>query len=201
MKKIISFLISLSIGVICFGQQKGNSEIYANWNLGSPVNNSFVQNFSASGGNLGYNVFIKNNLAIGAEAGWNNYNKYEPRQTYFSKTGAFTTDMYKYIFAVPVTATVTKYFYTGVLQPYVKIGAGTLYSEQNLYYNIYETTNSNWGFLAVPEVGLHVKTNKDNRWAFNAGAQYSYATNKNEDYNLKNIRSYSFNVGLNLSLH
>ena len=104
-------------------------------------------------------------------------------------------------FAVPVTATVTKYFYTGALQPYVKIGAGTLYSEQNLYYNIYETAHSNWGFIAIPEVGLHVRTGKNNRWAINTGVQYSYATNKNNDYNLKNFQSYNFNLGLSFGLH
>jgi hypothetical protein len=202
MKKIITVSLFLFAAVICRAQQKGSSEVYLNWNLSSPLQHNFVKNFSASGAAAGYNFFISNNLAIGGELGWNNYDTYYSRQTSYSKTGAFTTDMYRYIFALPVTATVTKYFpVSKLVSPYAKLGIGTLYSEQNKYYNIYEETNSNWGFTAVPEIGVHIKTSAANQWSLNAGVQYRYATNSYTDYGINNIQSLNFNIGASWKLH
>ncbi|MFT3704308.1 MAG: outer membrane beta-barrel protein [Agriterribacter sp.] len=201
MKKMIIASFFLVAAVIGRAQDKGSSEVYLNWNMATPLQHNFVKDFSVNGVATGYNFFISNNLAIGGELGWNNFNTYYPRQTSYSKTGAFTTDMYTYVFALPVTATVTKYFpVSKLVSPYVKLGLGTLYSEQNKYYNIYEETNSNWGFTAVPEMGVHVKTSADNHWSLNVGVQYHYATNGYSGYDIHNIQTLNFNIGASWKL-
>ncbi len=201
MKKIIAVSLALFAGIACYAQQKGDSDAYINWNLGTPLNNSFVKGFNGSGANAGYNRFITKNLAVGGALGWNNYNTYYDRQTYVTKTGAITTDMYTYIFALPVTATISKYFECGnIVFPYVKVGAGVLYSEQNQYYNIYEDKQTNWGFTAIPEVGARISLKPQNNWAINVGAQYLYGTNKADNYGLKNLQTFSVNVGLSWKL-
>ncbi|HTE28411.1 outer membrane beta-barrel protein [Flavitalea sp.] len=202
MKKIITFSLVLFVGIVCYGQQKEGSELYFNWNLGAPVSNSFVKGFNGSGANLGYNKFIQKNLSVGAAIGWNNYNTYYDRQTYSNKTGAITTDMYTYIFALPVTLTATKYFDLGkIVSPYIKIGAGAMYSEQNQYYNIYQDGNNNWGFTAIPEIGARFDLVPGSKWSLNASAQYLYATNKASDYGLKNLKTLSANIGASWRFH
>ncbi|MEJ0104172.1 MAG: outer membrane beta-barrel protein [Bacteroidota bacterium] len=197
MKKIIAFTLIIFLGAAVYGQNKGDQAVYVNWNFGPTINNHFVSNFSARGASVGYSTFVMDNLAIGGEFGWNNYYKYSAKQTYQFKDGAVTTDMYKYIFTVPVTATVTKYFKTGKkVYPYGKLGLGAQYSEQNLYYNIYQTTHNDWGFVAVPEVGANIKFDRMRQWCFNAGAQYKYATNKATEYNIKNLQSFNFSLGI-----
>ena len=197
MKKIIGFAIIILTGVVSHAQLKGDALGYFNWNFGPTISNHFVSNFSGEGANAGYSYFIMDNLSVGAELGWNNYNEYAPRQTYTTKNGAVTTDMYKYIYTLPVTATITKYFKTSsFVYPYTKLGVGALYSQQNLYYNIFETTDSNWGFAVVPEIGANIKLNPSNSWAFNVGAQYKVSTNKNSNYNISNLQTYNFNVGI-----
>lgn len=196
MKKMITFSLVLFVCIVGYGQQKGNSEIFLNWNLGAPVSNSFVKGFNGSGANLGYNAFIAKDLAVGGSLGWNNYNTYYDRQTYNTKTGAVTTDMYTYMFNLPITATVTKYIDLGnIVSPYVKLALGALYSEQNQYYNIYEDRQTNWGFTAIPEIGARFTLQPQSKWSLNAGAQYLYATNKASNYGLNNIRTVSANIG------
>lgn len=196
MKKIIAVSLVLFAGVVCYGQQKDASEVYLNWNLGAPVNNSFVKGFNAAGGNFGYNTFIRKNLAVGGAIGWNNYNSYHNKQTYDTKAGAITTDMYTYIFALPITATATQYLKAGsYVTPYIKVGVGALYGEQNQYYNIYEDRKTDWGFTVIPEIGARFTLKPESKWSLNASAQYIYATNKASIYNVKNIQTLGANIG------
>jgi hypothetical protein len=69
--------------------------------------------FGQTGGDLAYSYFIKKNLSVGIDLGWNNYWKYVPTTTCQFKTGAATTDLYHYIFTLPIRATVTKYYHIG----------------------------------------------------------------------------------------
>lgn len=197
MKKIITFIVIIFTCAVSQAQLKGDQLAYFNWNFGPTIGNHFVSNFSGKGANAGYSWFIKDNLAIGGEVGWNNYYEYAARQTYITKDGAITTDMYKYLYTVPVTATITKYFKAGkYFYPYTKLGLGVLYSEQNLYYNIYEAASTSWGFVAVPEIGANIKLDPANNWAFNVGAQYKYGTNSAKQYNINNTQTYNFNAGV-----
>lgn len=182
--------------MVCYSQQKGHSEVYLNWNLGAPLNNSFATGFNAAGGSIGYNTFICKNFAVGGAIGWNNYNTYYEKQTYHTKTGAITTDMYTYIFALPIMATATQYINAGkFVSPYIKVGAGALYGEQSQYYNIYEDRTTDWGFTVIPEVGAKISFIPGSKWSLNASAQYLYATNKASVYNLNNIQTLSVNIG------
>jgi outer membrane protein len=196
MKKSIFLATAILISVLCQGQAKGTSLFDFNWGPGSTIGHSFVKGFATSGGDIGYSVFIKKNLALGLDLGWNNYWQYKPTATYQFKTGAATTDLYQYLFTLPVTATVTKYFHPGkVFSPYLKGGIGAEYSEQNLYYNIFQTTHSNWGFVANHEVGVRIQPSPPSQFAFNLGFRYLYASNKTSRYNIDNQQAYNVIIG------
>ncbi len=198
MKKLIVYTLIIFSAASVSAQNKGSQAIYLNWNLGITNNNHFVNNdFSAAGATTGYSYFIRKNLAVGAEIGWSNHYSYSPRHTYQFKDGAVTTDMYKYLFTVPVTATVIKYFNIPFpVLPYAKLGLGAQYSEQTLFYNIYESKNSDWGFTAIPEIGVNIRLNSIRPLLFNVGAQFRYAGNRAAEYNISNLQSFNFNLGL-----
>jgi hypothetical protein len=201
MKKTISILaVFLFFFDLAMGQHQGTSLFFANWQSGFPVGNSFLSNYSARGFNFGYNRFVSDDLSVGIDFGWSNYYQYQPKKTYEFPDGAATTDLYKYIYTAPMTITVTKYFSGGnVATPYVKLGLGAQYSEQNLYYNVYETTNDNWGFVAIPEIGTLIHFGKYKPTSINVGVRYQFSTNSKKEFGITNLQTVSFLLGLALS--
>ncbi|WP_276481532.1 outer membrane beta-barrel protein [Paraflavitalea pollutisoli] len=197
MKKIVLLILVLASVLAGYSQKRAASNFVINYNLAVPISSDFVQGLSPYGATVGYNQGIAKGLTVGLELGWNTRNKYYDRMTDYTKDGAVTTDKYKSLFTLPITATVTKDIFPGrTLIPYGKLGVGTLYSEQRVYYNIYEEDNHNWGFTVIPEIGVRIKTRKTSPWAFNAGVQYRYATNSVDDYHINNIQSVNFNAGI-----
>ena len=197
MKKSIFLALAIFISVLCQGQAKGTSLFDLNWGPGSTIGNSFVSGFATRGGDFGYSYFIKKNLSVGIDLGWNNYWRYVPTTTYQFKAGAATTDLYNYIFTLPIRANVTKYYHIGKLfSPYVKSGLGAEYSEQNLYYNIFQTTHSNWGFVTNNEVGVKIQPAAGSPMAFNLGFRYQYASNSVHQYNINNLQAYNIIFGV-----
>jgi hypothetical protein len=196
MKKSIFLAPVLLISILCQAQMKGSSQFDLNWGIGSTINNSFVSGFATRGGSFGYSVFPKDDLSVGLELGWNNYWRYVPTTTYQFKDGAATTDLYKYIFNLPITMNVTKYYYAGRLfSPYLRLGVGAQYSEQNLYYNIFETTHSDWGLVIKPVAGVRIHPSKYSPFSLNLGLGYQYATNSVSQYNISNMQAYNINIG------
>jgi hypothetical protein len=168
MKQVIFIALAVFASFVSRGQAKGTNMFDFNWGPGSTINNSFVSGFATRGGDLGYSYFVKKNLSVGVDLGWNNYWKYAPTSTYDFKTWAATTDLYKYVFTLPMRVNVTKYFPMGkIFTPYVRTGLGAQYSEQNLYYNVFETTHSNWGFVTNSEVGVKISPTAYSAFAFN----------------------------------
>lgn len=191
---ITSFIFLSSAGI---AQKAGTNQWYADWNCGFPVGNNFVTSFSALGFNLGYSRFIKDDFAVGIDFGWNNYYQYAPRKTYQFQDGAATTDLYKYIYTLPITLTATKTFRAGeTVSPFVRLGLGTQYSEQNIYYNVYETTNTNWGFAAAPEIGAMVNFQKDGPWSLYLAIKYKYSTNAAKNLGVNSVQTINFAVGI-----
>jgi hypothetical protein len=197
MKNIIIILSAILSGTICSAQSKGSSEFHANWEFGFPVGNSFVTSFSALGADIGYSRFIHDQTSVGIELGWNNYYQYAPRKTYVFSDGAATTDLYKYIYTLPIVLNVTHYMTAGDhFTPFVKLGMGAQYSEQNLYYNVYETTNTNWGFVVIPEIGTLIHFSKGNPWAMTTSIRYGYSTNAAKELGINSVQAINFCIGI-----
>ena len=195
-KNIMVIFASMFFSGLCIAQPKGSNEWHGNWEFGVPVGNNFVTSFSALGFSIGYSRFIQENTAVGIESGWNNYYEYAPRKTYEFESGAATTDLYKYIYTVPIVLNLTHYYkLNDVLSPFIRIGLGAQYSEQNLYYNVYETKNTNWGFVAIPEIGAIIHFNKFSPWGLNLAVRYKFSSNKATDLNINSIQTLNFAVG------
>jgi outer membrane protein W len=198
-KKILIILFAVSS--FAFSSQ---AQVYSRnmfvvaWEIGLPVsNNDFLSKTSFSGGKVEYRHLIKDNLSIGGFFNWRSYYEYFPTATYENedKTQAVTTDMYRYIYNLPMGATVHYYFKGGdMIKPFAGLGLGAQYSEQSMYYNIFVSEDKNWGFLVRPEVGAIIKF--QDQWGALIGASYAYSTNKNPSLGIKNLGDVNFQIGL-----
>lgn len=197
-KKILYTTISLLVSACTANAQH---HYYRNlfgvaWEIGLPLSNgNFIDKTSAEGGKIEYRGFIKENLSIGAFLNWRSYYQYFPTKTYENsdKTQAVTTDMYRYIYNLPMGATVHYYFKGGkMIRPFAGLGLGAQYSEQTAYYNIYYSQEKNWGFLVRPEVGALI--HMEGQWGFIVGASYAYATNQNR-IGMSGMSDLNFQIG------
>ncbi len=169
------------------------------WEISVPTNSEFLDKTSLAGGKFEYRHFLAGKpISFGVSIGWNSYEQYIPTQTisYDNGTKAITTDMDRNIYTVPVAALAHYYFNWGKpVLPYIGVGIGAQYAEQTIYYNIFETDEYNWGFLVRPELGVLIRPKMRN-WGILANAGWSYATNKNDLFDINSLKNFSFNIGL-----
>ncbi|CAL1518678.1 outer membrane beta-barrel protein [Chitinophaga sp. MM2321] len=203
MKRYIILSLLLSMGIMKgFTQGKINNLYGLSWEISVPTNNEFLDKTSLAGGRAEYRHFLSAApVSFGVAVSWNSYEQYMPTQTVYYKdnNAAITTDMDKVVYTVPIMATAHYYFnYGKKVMPYVGLGIGTQYSEQTIYYNIFVEDEFNWGFAIRPEIGALIRP-RGNNWGILLGANYGYATNKNDLFQIDNLKNFSFNIGFFLS--
>lgn len=198
MKNICFLAAALLFSSASVFAQHGMTNLFAgSWEIAFPTNKDFLTKTSLAGGRLEYRKFVKSNLSVGVGLSWNSFEQYFGTQTYQKPDGstAVTTDMVRQIYTLPITATAHYYFKPSKhVLPYVGLGIGAQYSEQNAYFNVYGLTSNNWGFVLRPEVGLLVPFNT--YWSILLAGGYNTSTNKNEDFKIDNLKQWTLNIGL-----
>lgn len=167
------------------------------WEIGFPANSGYLTNTSFSGGRLEYRRFINKSFSVGMSMSWNSFDQHFGSKTYQSPSGneAVTTDMVRQVYTLPLMATAHYYFgSTDLLKPYVGIGIGATYSEQNAYFNVYQLTADNWGFAVRPEAGLLIHLGPE---VFaQLGAGYTVSTNHNSDFKINSLKQWGIDIGI-----
>lgn len=197
MKKIIPGLVIVCCALSLSSSAQGiKDRFFASWEMAFP-NNKLVSKTSYSGGRVEYRRMVTPNYSIGIGVSWNSFEQYAGRQTYKSPSGngAVTTDAVKDIYTVPITVSGHYYFQTkSRIKPYIGVGVGTQYSEQDIYYNIYGVEATNWGFAVRPEIGILFPVSRGVE-IFAAGF-FNYATNKEDVLGFNHLQHYGINIGL-----
>lgn len=203
MKKII---ILTSIICLCSFTttyaQKGSSLFGLSWEVAVPSGNKFLDKTSWAGGRIEYRHMVQKNLSLGIGMSWNSFDQYVGSRTYYSKDGAsaVTTDMVRQIYTLPLTALV--HYYPAMnnkkVKPFVGIGIGAQYSEQNVYFNIYQVSNNNWAFAMRPEIGANWMIASELGILTTIG--YNWGGNKMDAIGSTHISQLTFNLGLGWKL-
>jgi hypothetical protein len=199
MKRKIIIVIA---GIICSTQMQAQRlhNLYGfSWEVSFPAGTEFIDKVSYAGGRFEYRHFIKENLSVGGAISWNNFGQYVSRQTYENadQTQAITTDMYRTVFNLPMTVNAHYYFGGGVtFKPYVGLGLGAQYSDQEAYYNIFISEDENWGFIARPEIGTLINLGSTGGFRMMLGGGYNYSTNSNSSFRIDNLSTYWVSVGI-----
>jgi hypothetical protein len=169
------------------------------WEVNIPTSGDYLTETSWSGGRVEYRHFLKGkDISVGLAMSWDGYDQYFSRQTYQKADGnsAITSDFVAHVYTLPLTATSHYYFARkGKVRPFAGLGLGAQYMEQKLYYNVYESDEYNWGFIARPEVGIFIGP-PNSIGGINVSAGWSFATNKNGITQKDSFTNFSLTLGV-----
>ena len=171
--------------------------INGGWQFNGTVANDFVQTAQGYGAYMEGGYFISPMVAFGGFASFNTNNEYIPKQTYtFDDKSALTTDLDRSVYQVPFGATVRLRLMRDIFQPYVEAKIGTEYSKQSTYMSTFVNRHDNWGFYISPEIGFTVYPFHKDDFGFHLAAYYSFATNRNDSYDIKGLNNLGFKLGI-----
>lgn len=193
--KYCIYIISLCL-LPALGQAQ-NSLLGVSWDISLPSGSStnFVDETSIRGGQFDFRSFYRSNISTGLTVGWNAYQEYTPRSTYQIENGAITTDLTKYVYTLPILLNLHYYYpLNEYVRPYVGGGIGTMYSEREIFFNVYSISESKWGFAVRPEVGILFPFGSSGLGAL-VSADYLLATNDSDEVAVNSTNSFNFKVG------
>jgi len=204
-KAIYIFIFSVGLSGLMKAQDMESSSvsgslptdmIFLGYEVAFPTTTDYLSEMSWSGFRIDYRHMVTPNVSIGLAMSFNTFEEYFDKRTYQRPdgSGAVSSDMIRQVYTTPITATVHYYFNGDKIRPYVGLGMGTQYSEQNAYFNIYAVGVNNWGFTARPEAGILGRFNSNLSGYLSVA--YNYGTNQNEAFNVDNISYVPITIGL-----
>lgn len=201
MRKII-YIMFASAAMMLFSAEADaqmGKRYYINggWQFNGTLANDFVESAQGYGAYLEGGYYLTPMIAIGGFVSFGTNNEYFPRQTYpLSDNAAVTTDLDRSIYQVPFGATMRLRFMRYEFQPYFEAKIGAEYSTQSTYMSTFVNRHENWGFYISPEIGMTVFPFHKEDIGFQIAAYYSYATNRNNSYDLKGLNNLGFKLGI-----
>ena len=201
MKKFIYILMASAAMIIFAGEANAQmgKRLYVNggWQFNGSVANDYVQNAQGYGAYIEGGYYVTPLVAVGGFASFGTNNQYVPKQTYQLDDGAaLTTDLDRSLYQVPFGAEVRVRFMRTELQPYFQAKVGAEYSTQSTYMSTFVNRHDNWGFYMSPEIGLTYFPFHKSDVGFQFAAYYSYATNRNDHFDIKGLNNLGFKLGM-----
>ncbi|MEO5976442.1 MAG: hypothetical protein ABIS36_14675 [Chryseolinea sp.] len=178
------------------------SYLYFSWDYTQPLTNkSWISGGTARGAKAGVRKFIgqERRFSAGVDFNWNYLQEYKPTETVQTSTGAFTTDYFNNIASIALVASGQYYFPLGNKEhffPYAGLGMGANRNRYSQSYNIYQDSETKYGFLVRPEAGILVRLGGRRRWGAMAAVHYDYSTNKNATYDYNSYSAVGFQLGV-----
>lgn len=117
--------------------------------------NSYINEPSFRGFNLGYRHMLDESRAVGMDMGWQTFFEHLDRSTYTVDNEALTGEQYRYTNTFTATVQIDQIFRAGEdIRPYIGVGIGTMYARRNLDVGLYRLEQDPWQFLVQPEAGV-----------------------------------------------
>ena len=171
--------------------------IILNWEIAFPTNTDFLDETSFSNGRLEYRHLVNRKFAYGFSLGWYSADQKLDQQLFEEEdgSGAVFTDLVRQVYQLPFS--VNGYYYFGSsdsFRPYVGLGLGANYAEQEAFFNVFVVRDSNWGFYARPELGVHYMLNRG--FGLAGYVSYNYATNSSDFFDeVDNLAHLGIGIG------
>lgn len=198
MKKIYTIIIAILVAATSFAQSSHRiTQIYSlSWQSSLPLGSSadFIPSMGLNGADFNFGFFVTDNIAVGADFAWGyNQKSLGPEVYNVGDNTAIYAALYKTTQTIPMKAQV-KYLFNprGFVKVYASAGIGATSYTEYTQIQEYQFSNSSWGFLMSPEVGVYIPFGRDAQWGANLVAGYNWATNK--------AQNMYFNVGLFFSV-
>jgi opacity protein-like surface antigen len=154
-KAIIILALAVFGGTALFAQNVWT----VNYDIGLPLGSmaDYISKPSFRGFSINGNTYITDNISVGGTMHWNAYYEKYPRDTYELPEGAVTSTIWAKMYIMPLLANIRYNFMPeGTVRPYVGLGTGAYYIQQETQVGIYDENRNNWRFGLTPEAGLYV---------------------------------------------
>lgn len=196
MRNILMLAFCLITGVVT-AQEK---YFYFAVDVNKPMSNTeWIDKTSAHGFRIGYRGFINDKFSAGLDVGTTTFEQYNPTETSQNGNWTITTDYFKYVYSYSATLSGQYNFAVGDREtffPYVGLGLGANNNQYVIYYNIYQDTETSWGFLARPEAGVLVRIGRRGTFGVMGAVHYDYSTNQSKKFNYDNFSTVGFQIGV-----
>lgn len=196
MKKIVGILCMMAIMATASAQLSYGPIWKVGYDVGLP-SGDFSSNYIGEPGWRGFslkgNWFFADQFTFGAYVGWNGFYEKNDRETYYGDGEAITGTRMKYMYTMPVLATVQYVMVENEkFNPYFSLGAGPYYIQQEDQIGRFVSSTKEWRFGLNPEVGVMFPFNIDVGFFANLGYNVVFYNQRN----ISNLGYFSLSVGL-----
>jgi outer membrane protein W len=153
-KAIIIIAMAVFTGTAAFSQNVWT----VNYDIGLPLGEmtDYVSKTSFRGFSVNGNTYITDKVTVGGSMIWHAFYEKYPRNTYELPDGAVTSTVWAKMYVMPLIANLRYNFKPeGTFRPYVGLGTGAYYIQQETQVGIYSDKKDNWRFGLTPELGLY----------------------------------------------
>ena len=193
MKKFILSLILLATVSNISAQSITNFS----YSIGFPTSDfsSYISNTSFRGFSFGFSRFVKPNITVGVNLGWNVFYDDKGYDTYSEGTASLSGRQFRTNNTVPLTGNVNYYFkQSETINAYGGLGLGLIYNHRNTDMYVYTLDQESWNFGLQPEIGLEYKI--DPKVVMTIAGKYYYCF-ESGDINAP-ISYFALNLGISL---
>ena len=180
MKKILIIAI-LFFGGIFTANAQYNSFWSFNWQMsqGSGDMGEYINEFSPRGFEIEGKYFVSPQIAFGGKVAWSSVYEQKARDTYkYDENSSVNSLQRRYLYSMPIMVNASwfpmEYDNENMFFPYISVGAGTIWTQQETDNGLYYTSNEQWSWVVNPEVGAIIKIG--NAFGLNLKAGYTYGT-------------------------
>jgi opacity protein-like surface antigen len=154
MKKVLYIIFFTAIASAAMAQ---NSYISWQYSVGFTTGDlhNYIKPVSWRGFDFDYRKFVKPNVGVGFEVGWNVFYEKKPFDTYTNGKWDYSGKQYRYSNNVPILVSAAYYINpTEKFTPFIGLGIGTMYSQRDTEMGQYSFELDAWHFAMRPELGV-----------------------------------------------
>ena len=159
--------------------QQGETKMGLNYSVAMPAGSfhDFIGKTTGRSFNITILHGISDQLSLGADIGYRDFYEKYPRQVYKTTDGSdISAVVSNSVQAIPIMAKVRYGFLPhATVQPFVGAGAGVNLISLQQYLGEYSNLSRNAaGFVASPELGIHIPVGKEKMAGIDLSAAYYY---------------------------
>jgi opacity protein-like surface antigen len=157
MKKIFIVAVLSLLTVTAFSQSNFTSLQYS-VGFGTGNMHDYISAVSWRGFTFDYRNYVKSNIGVGFELGWNVFYEEKPDAVYDYENITYSGKQWRYSNHWPALLAADYFMETGGgVTPYVGLGLGTMYTLQNTDMGTYSFEKDAWHFAIRPELGILIQ--------------------------------------------
>jgi outer membrane protein len=173
MKKNLIFLGALIALAAGTAQAQSLSTISYSMGFATGDLGDFISKPSFRGVTFDYRKMVQPNVGVGFNLGWNVFYEALDYDTYTIDNASLSGKQYRYSNHFPILFAADYFLKPGeAFNPFIGLGAGTIYTRRNTDMNLYTIEREAWHFALQPQIGFMYTVN--DMAAFTVTGKYNY---------------------------